>query len=237
MKNKSTDNLEPIDNVIESLLFLSGNAMKFETIMEGLDINKSELKKSVARLKEKYSGKNGIHLIEYNNKLQFGTNPDYAEQVEKILNPIKEKELSRAMLETVAIIAYRQPVTKLEIENMRGVNCDYTMQTLLSLNLIEAVGVKEAIGHPKLYGTTEEFLKRFQLKSIDALPDYEDLMKKVEELQKAQLSEPTEQPTEASLYNEFEIPDEKPDFVDESEAMTVEVNPEAAATTDEEANS
>ena len=134
-----------------------------------------------------------------------------------MLNPIREKELSKATLETVAIVAYKQPVTKLEVETIRGVNCDYTMQTLLSLGLIEVVGRKEAIGNPKLYGTTDEFLKRFRLESIDKLPDYEDLLKSIEELKNRRVESD-------SLYNEFEIPEEQvPEFLEGEKVEKVEL--------------
>ena len=210
-------NIEKTDNVLESLLFLSGEALKIETIAEALDLQKSEIKAAVTRLKKKYGGKCGIHLMEYNGKLQFGTNPDYKEEVSAVLNPIREKELSKATLETVAIIAYKQPVTKLEVESIRGVNCDYTMQTLLNLGLIEVVGRKEAIGNPKLYGTTDEFLRRFRLESIQKLPDYDDLLKSIEELKNRHTDGD-------SLYNEFEIPEEQPpEFLDGEEVEKVEL--------------
>ena len=209
--------IEKIDNVLEALLFLLGEPLKTETIAEMLDLQKSEIRPAITRLKKKYGGKCGIHLLEYNGKLQFGTNPDYKEEVSTVLNPIREKELSKATLETVAIVAYKQPVTKLEVETIRGVNCDYTMQTLLSLGLIEVVGRKEAIGNPKLYGTTDEFLKRFRLESIDKLPDYEDLLKSIEELKNRRVESD-------SLYNEFEIPEEQvPEFLEGEKVEKVEL--------------
>lgn len=228
--------IEKLDNVLESLLFLSGEALGMDTIAQALELQKSEIKRSVARLKKKYGGDCGIRLIEYNNKIQFGSNPDYGEEVSSVLNPIREKELSKATLETVAIIAYKQPVTKLEIEQIRGVNCDYTMQTLLNLGLVESVGVKDAIGHPKLYGTTDEFLKRFGLESIDKLPDYEDLLRSIEELKFSRADAESE-----SLYNQFEIPDapaeEKPEFMEGEDAKFISSDAtaasEVAASTDE----
>lgn len=207
--------IEKLDNVLESLLFLSGEALKIEVIASSLELQKSEIRKSITRLKKKYSGECGIYLLEYNGKVQFGTNPDYSDEVASVLNPIKEKELSKATLETIAIIAYKQPVTKLEVESIRGVNCDYTMQALLSLGMIEVVGLKDAIGHPKLYGTTDEFLKRFQLERIEQLPDYESLLQSIEELKNRQIESD-------SLYNQFEIPgEEKPEFMEGEEAVMI----------------
>ena len=207
--------INKIDNVLEALLFLSGEPLKMEDIASSLELQKSEIKKAVKRLKERFGGKCGIQLLEYNGKLQFATNSDYKEEVASVLNPIREKELSRATMETIAIIAYKQPVTKLEVEAIRGVNCDYTFQTLVNLGMIEVVGIKETIGHPKLYGTTDEFLKRFKLESVEQLPDYEDLLQSIEELK-------TRQMETDSLYNQFEIPEEeKPEFLEDGEGSYV----------------
>ncbi len=203
--------LEKTDKIIEAILFMSGNGISLDDLQSSLGLQKSELKAAVKKLKERYSGESGIHLISYNNKIQFGTNPDYAAEVSAVLNPIKERELTNATLETVAIIAYRQPITKLEVEQIRGLSCDYTIQVLLKNNLIEVVGRKDSIGKPLLYGTTEEFLKRFQIESIDQLPDYDKLIESIKVLH---IDE------EKSLYNEFEIPEEEvaateelPDFL------------------------
>jgi len=112
--------------------------------------------------------------------LQFCSNKDYAEIIETALNPIKEKELSKTMMEVAAIIAYKQPVTRLEIEEIRGVSSDYALGTLSMHNMIEVVGRKDTIGKPLLYGTTDNFLKRFQLNSLSELPDYDELLSRIE---------------------------------------------------------
>ncbi len=202
--------IEKLDNALEALLFVSGDGLKLTDIMEILELQKSELNSAIKRLKEKYSDGCGIHLISYNGKIQFASNPDYAEIVSTVLNPIKEKALTNATLETVAIIAYKQPITRLELESIRGVNCDYVVQTLLNHNLIEVVGRKDVIGKPLLYGTTDEFLKRFQIESIKDLPDYEQLLENIRIITDA--AETNEQ---KGLYNEFELPpeDEIPEFL------------------------
>lgn len=211
--------LENLDNIIESLLFMSGNGLSLSDIQNSLGLQKSEITEAVKKLKNRYSGDCGIHIISYNGKIQFGTNPDYAEEVSAVLNPIKERELTNATLETVAIIAYRQPITKLEVEQIRGLSCDYTIQMLLKNNLIEVVGRKDTIGKPLLYGTTEEFLKRFQIESIDQLPDYDKLMESIKVLH---IDE------NKSLYNEFEIPEEEvasdsiPDFLQGEDIEKIE---------------
>ena len=171
--------MEKLDNILESILFLSGNAVDIKDISEKLNVTPRQLEVSANRLKEKYSGSCGIHILSFNRKLQLSTNPDYAEQVENVLNPIKERELSKAMMEAAAIVAYKQPVTRLDIEEVRGVNSDYAITMLCKHNIIEIVGRKDTLGKPLLYGTTDEFLKRFQISSIEELPDFEELLNRI----------------------------------------------------------
>ena len=170
------DNLE---NIIESLLFLSGNAIEIKDITEKLQISKEETKQAINSLKEKYKAPCGIHMLCFNNKIQFSSNPAYAAMVEGVLNPIKERELSKAMMEVASIVAYKQPVTRLEVEEIRGVNSDYALMVLSKHNIIEVVGRKDTIGKPILYGTTDEFLKRFGLSSLNELPDYNDVLSRI----------------------------------------------------------
>lgn len=212
--------IEQLDNSLEALLFVSGDGLKLSDIAEMLELQKSEINASIKRLKEKYSGKCGIHLITYNGKVQLSSNPDYAEVVSHVLNPIKEKALSAATLETVAIIAYKQPITRLELESIRGVNCDYVVQVLLKHNLIEVVGRKDVIGKPLLFGTTDEFLKRFQIESIKDLPDYEELLENIRIISMAQEGDGEQK----GLYNEFELPAEEPlpEFLQGEEVNKIE---------------
>lgn len=200
-----------LDEIVESLLFLSGNGLKVADIAAQLEVKTSDVNAAVKRLKEKYGGKSGIHLLSYNGKIQFASNPAYSDVIACVLNPIRERDLSNAALETIAIIAYRQPVTRLDIEQIRGVNSEYTVQMLLKNNLIEVVGRKEAVGKPLLFGTTDEFLKRFQLESLDELPDYETLLESIKVI-----GEKNDE--SRSIYNEYEIPDEEtPELPSEEE--------------------
>lgn len=200
--------IELIDDILEALLFVSGEGLATNDIVDLLEVQKSEVNNSINRLKAKYSGKCGIHLLSFNGKVQFGSNPSYSDIVACVLNPIKEKELSNSALETIAVIAYKQPVTRLEIEQIRGVNCDYAVQVLLKHNLIEVVGRKDVIGKPLLFGTTDSFLKRFQIENISQLPDYEQLLASIKVLEEKNT------PAAANLYNEYEIPDETtPEFL------------------------
>ncbi len=171
-------NLEKLTNIIESILFVSGTQVSIADIAEKLEVAEKQILKAVDVLKEKYSGDSGVQLLTFNKKLQFCSNPKYAEEVSSVLNPIKERELSKSMLEVAAIIAYKQPVTRIDLEEIRG-NSEYAVQKLLELGVIEPVGRKDAVGKPVLFGTTDKFLKRFQISSLDELPDYDELINKI----------------------------------------------------------
>ncbi len=171
-----------LSNVIQSILFLSGKPVEEAFIREKLEVSAKDMKAAVAELAQTFSGESGVHLLRFNGKLQFATNPNYSKEVEAVLNPIKEKELTNAMLETLAIIAYKQPVTRLDVEEVRAVDCTYAIQNLTRLGLIEAVGHKDTIGKPLLFATTDEFLKRFSIGDVTELPDYESLLEKLKEI-------------------------------------------------------
>ena len=174
--------MEKLTNIIEAILFASGDAVPTDLLREKLSITKVQLDNAVKQLEKKYTGECGIRLLNFNHKLQFATNPDYKDEIAVVLMPIREKEFTRTILECAAIIAYKQPITRSELENVRGVNSDYAITTLLSLDMITVCGRKDTPGRPALYETTDNFLKRFKLKSLSELPDYDELMKKIAEL-------------------------------------------------------
>jgi len=167
---------------IEGVLFLSGEGLSVAYLAEKLEVTEAEVTLSLANLTKKYSGDCGIHLIKYRNNYQFTTNPKYADRIAEVLNPVREKVLTRAALETLAIVAYKQPLTRIDIEDIRGADSSYAVQILLQNNLIEVIGRKDTIGKPLLYATTDEFLKRFELENIDNLPSYEELIEKIKVL-------------------------------------------------------
>ena len=191
-------NLKEIAKIIEGVLFVSGEGVEIDEFKSRFDMNDREFNKCLDILKEKYNEDSGINIIQYKTKVQLCSNPQIADNIAEILNPIRERSLTKAALETVAIIAYKQPITRMEIEGIRGVNCDYAIQLLQANNLIEVVGRKDAVGKPLLFGTTENFLKRFELKSIESLPNYNELLDRIRVIH----SEGD------SLYREFTIPDE-----------------------------
>ena len=175
--------MEKLTNIIEAILFASGVAVPTDILREKLNITKAEMDRSIRQLEKKYAGDDGIHLLYFNHKLQLATNPEYKESIAAVLTPIREKEFTRTILECAAIIAYKQPITRSEIERVRnGVNSDYAITTLMNLDMIYACGRKETPGKPVLYATTDNFLKRFKLKSLKDLPDYDELLRKISEI-------------------------------------------------------
>ncbi len=169
-------------NIIESLIFAAAKGVNYDTIKSsfGNDYTEKEIKNAINELHKEYNGEKGIVLIEFNKNYQFQSNPLYGEVLAEILKPIKERQLSATVLQTLSIIAYRQPITRQEIEEVRsGVSSDYAIGVLLKSELIEPVGRKNTIGKPVLFGTTDAFLKRFRLKNLSDLPDYDKLMENI----------------------------------------------------------
>ena len=196
-----------LTDIIEAIIFASGKGITKRALVNGLrDYNAKDIEKSLAELERRYSGEErGVRLIRFNDSYQFETNPAYGGTLSDILMETKERELSKTLLQVLAIIAYKQPVTRLEIEDLRGVGSDYVLGMLLKLGLIDVVGRKETLGRPLLYGTTDEFLKKFGLRSLEELPDYDELMHMIREnFDKYYKS--------ASLYREREIDDSEPDI-------------------------
>ena len=191
-----------LTNTIEAVIFASGDAVPVKYVIEKLGCTLKEVNACVDELKKKYDGDSGIQLLTFNGKLQFASNPKYKQPVSEVLTPIKEKEFTKTILECAAIIAYKQPITKPELEEIRQVSCDYAIHTLLELEMIVPCGRKDAVGKPILYATTDNFLKRFKLNSIDDLPDYDELMAQIAELNSSLLSD--EEEDASYLYHKAE---------------------------------
>lgn len=187
--------MENLENIIESILFVAGDPVLVSDICFKCDVKEKEVNEAVKLLQEKYNDGSGIKLLSFNGKLQLSSNPNYVDYISAVLNPIRQRNLTKATLETAAIVAYKQPITRTEIEETRGVNSDYAINILLEHKLIEIVGHKDTVGKPALFGTTDEFLKRFCISSIDELPDYEELMEKIQKIRE-NYSE--------SLFNRYE---------------------------------
>ncbi len=196
--------MENLESLIESVLYVAGEPVELSLLSEKFEVTENAIKKALENLSKKYNETSGIQIVKFKNKIQFATNPQNAEAIEKVLNPIKEKVLSRATLETLAIIAYKQPITRLEIEEIRGVNSDYAIDLLSKNSLIEVVGRKDAIGKPLLFGTTDDFLKRFELLDLNSLPKYEQILAQLKTINTA------EKP-DTELFHAEDLSKEKPE--------------------------
>ena len=160
--------------VIEAILFSMGESVSKKQLMAALDIPEDLFFYLIDQLKRKYNRKDsGIRLLELDGSYQLCTRPEYYDQLIKIVNQPKKPKLTDVMMETLSIIAYKQPVTKQEIEAIRGVKCDHPVNKLLEYNLIREAGRLDAVGRPILFRTTEEFLRCFGVVSIKELPEIE----------------------------------------------------------------
>ncbi|GMB07800.1 segregation and condensation protein B [Thermolongibacillus altinsuensis] len=169
--------------IIEALLFASGEeGLSHKQIAAALEISEEEVSELIEQLKQAYEQEErGIMLVEMAGTLQLVTKKEYAPYLQKLVESPTTSSLSQAALETLAIIAYRQPITRAEIEEIRGVKSDKPLQTLLAKALIKEVGRAEGTGRPILYGTTKEFLDYFGLKTLDELPPLPEFNEEDEE--------------------------------------------------------
>ena len=164
--------METLCGILESILYVAGEPVNVADLAHALNMTQSELENAIEQLKETLvTDRRGLRLNRHGGQIQLSINPEYAMYVEMFLQPVKKQSLSQAVLETLSIIAYRQPVTKTEIEAVRGVKCDYSVQLLLARGLIEEQGRKETLGRPILYGTTDKFLRHFGLEGLNDLPE------------------------------------------------------------------
>jgi segregation and condensation protein B len=163
-------------SILEALLFLSGEVLTLSSLKDILGLPEAEIRNLMNELMVEYQDRNrGLLIVEIANGYQMVTNPDYAEWIRKFRSTHTSSKLSMPALETLAIIAYKQPIIKAEIEQIRGVNADSAIRTLYDKRLIKIMGRKEAPGRPFLYGTTREFLQYFGLKDLTELPTLKDL--------------------------------------------------------------
>jgi segregation and condensation protein B len=160
---------------IEAFLFLKEDPIKAEKIAAVLSLSPEEVKTLIQELRQELAvSKRGIQIYEVAGGYQMGTLPELAPVLERAFGEETVGNLTLAAMETLAIIAYKQPVTRIEIESVRGVKCDHVLENLLKRRLIRIGGRKEAPGRPLLYGTTIDFLKYFGLKDLRELPPLED---------------------------------------------------------------
>ena len=157
--------------IIESILFTMGESVELSKIAEAIELDKLKTKKLLDELIADYTNaERGISIMELDGSYQMCTKPEMYEYLIRIAKQPKHRALTDVLLETLSIIAYKQPITRVEIEKIRGVSCDHAVNKLLEYNLIQELGRLDAPGKPLLFGTTEEFLRSFGVHSIDELP-------------------------------------------------------------------
>jgi segregation and condensation protein B len=165
-----------IKSAFESMLFVWGEPLDVKVAAEIFNMNWKDAYDYFKELQAEYEQEGrGIQIREIDKSFQFCTNIENAEYIERLCTPVKEKRLSQSALEVLAIIAYKQPVTKGEIEAIRGIKCDRVIEGLTKKELIGEVGRSSGIGRPILYGTTPVFLKNFGFKDLKELPDIDDI--------------------------------------------------------------
>ncbi|MDP4109180.1 MAG: SMC-Scp complex subunit ScpB [Bacillota bacterium] len=168
--------IHEIETIIEGILFASGDPVSMDKLCLVLEIDRPTLDKIARNLSDEYELKRrGVRLLRLNNSLQLATRPEFAEYIRKTLETRRTPSLSVAALEVLAIIAYRQPVTRAYIEQVRGVDSSATVATLLEKDLIAECGKLDVPGRPTLFKTTDAFLRAFGLSSLGELPDLSGL--------------------------------------------------------------
>jgi len=160
-----------IKSIIESLLFVWGDPLSLKDIANVLNIEEKELKTIINEMIDEFDyERRGVKISKIDNGYQLGTRNEHFKWIKKLCVPKENKSLSNAAIETLSIIAYSQPITKTEIESIRGVRCDKAVETLVNKKLIEERGRLDRTGRPIIYGTTSRFLQYFGLKDLKELP-------------------------------------------------------------------
>lgn len=163
-------------SIIESILFVWGEPIHIDEICKVLDLNKKDVRQVISLMQDQYKiAERGIELKVLDDYLQLSTKKEHDEYISKLVNKTKKKTLSNSAMEVLAIIAYKQPITRLEIDDIRGVKSYSSIENLIGKKLIQEVGRLDKIGKPILYGTTKEFLASFDLSSIKDLPKVDKL--------------------------------------------------------------
>ena len=191
-----------LEAVVEAVLFTMGKSVELRQLAIATGQSEEETRQAVERLKARYDKEErGMEIIELEDSYQMCTRTGFYENLIRVAASPKKQVLSEVVLETLSIIAYKQPVTKMEIEKIRGVKSDHAVNRLVEYNLVQEVGRLDAPGHPALFATTEEFLRRFGIGSTENLPDMdpvreEEIRVEVEEELKARFEEHEQEDTE-----------------------------------------
>lgn len=156
---------------IECILFVSGDPVPIIELQRAIGVTDIEMEHIIRSMDELYKKeKRGVQLFITPETMQLVSNKEYAKYVEELVQPVQAKSFSQAMLETLSVIAYRQPVTRADIEAVRGVRCEYAVSQLMKMGMIRELGRKNVVGRPMLLGTTDAFLRHFGIRSLNELP-------------------------------------------------------------------
>lgn len=173
--------IEKTEGIIEAILFTMGESVELEKIAAAIEHDEETTRKLIHNMADRYEAEDrGVRIIELDNSFQMCTKPEAYEYLIRIAKQPRKQVLTDVLLETLSIVAYKQPVTRVEIEKIRGVSCEHAINKLLEYGLIQEAGRLDAPGRPILFGTTEEFLRCFDVQSVEELPDMNP--EKVEEL-------------------------------------------------------
>ena len=165
-----------IKSALESMMFVWGEPLEVKTCADIFNVSKDDIMEYFLELQQEYEQEGrGIVIRQVNKSFQFVTRAENIEFIERLCTPVKVKKLSQSALEVLAIVAYKQPVTKGEIDAIRGIKCDRVIEGLVKKDLVCPKGRSEGIGRPILYGTTETFLKQFGFRTLKDLPEIEDI--------------------------------------------------------------
>ena len=165
-----------IKSAIESMMFVWGDPLDIKEVADIFNVDKRERYDLCKELQAEYEQEGrGIVIREVNKCFQFVTRSENIGYIERLCTPVKHKRLSQSALEVLAIIAYKQPVTKGEIEAVRGIKCDRVIEGLMKKELVAQLGRSDAVGRPMLYGTTDQFLMEFGFETLKDLPEIEDI--------------------------------------------------------------
>ena len=156
---------------IECILFVSGDPVPIIELQRAIGVTDIEMEHIIRSMDELYKKeKRGVQPFITPETMQLVSNKEYAKYVEELVQPVQAKSFSQAMLETLSVIAYRQPVTRADIEAVRGVRCEYAVSQLMKMGMIRELGRKNVVGRPMLLGTTDAFLRHFGIRSLNELP-------------------------------------------------------------------
>ncbi len=156
---------------VEAILFTMGESVEIAAIARALEVRPGRIRQILQKLEEQYAAPSrGIMIRQFDDAVQMSTKPEQYQNLIRIAKVPKKMTLSDSVIETLSIIAYKQPITKIEVEGIRGVSCDYAVNKLLEYDLIKELGRKDAPGRPILFGTTEQFLRSFGVKNLTDLP-------------------------------------------------------------------